>query len=132
MDEIRAGEIVDLLRGRMGLVIGPSITKQPNSLDEVNVKIAEQAQIKPQETYIATSDALLEKGISESQLKASIRDAVDHQKMSSVLSHLAKLRWATVISASLDSHFDDSFRAESDRRGIAQTITEINDLLISP
>ncbi len=50
MDEIRAGEIVDLLRGRMGLVIGPSITKQPNSLDEVNVKIAEQAQIKPRES----------------------------------------------------------------------------------
>lgn len=132
MQEIRAAEIATLLRGRMGLVIGSSITKYPNSLDEVNAKLAELGQTTAEPTFLLTADKLIEKGASDEQIKTTIRDLVDKQKKSAALSHVGKLRWAAVLSASLDSHFYDAFRADADRRGMRQTITEMNDLLISP
>lgn len=132
MDEIKATDLAQLLQGRMGLIVGPSITKYPGCLVDMNRGLAERGGIDPEESYLETADALLEKGVSEAQVQSWVREATGAQTQSSLLSHLFKVRWRAVFSASLDSHFEDGFRREKDRRPTWQAITVLTDLHMPP
>ena len=132
MDEIKATDLCQLLRGRMGLIIGPSITKHPESFTDVNNALAEKGGIEAENTYIATGDVLLDKGISPDLVQEWIRDAVGQQTKSSLLSHINKVRWKAALSASLDAHFEDGFRQEADRRAAWQPVTVLTDMTTPP
>jgi hypothetical protein len=132
MDEIRANEVGALLRGRMGLIIGPSITKHPGCMDEVNQKFAERGGVPQGDRYLATGDALSEKGVSETVLREWVREAVSAHKKSSLLAHITKNRWCAVLSAALDGHFEDAFRQEADRHPTWQPVTVLGDLMKTP
>lgn len=69
MDEINASEVGQLLRGRMGLIIGPGVTKFPGSLLEVRDELARRAQVVPEGNYLAVADAASEKGHGEAQIR---------------------------------------------------------------
>src|SRR4051812_42528590 len=99
VDEINAGEIGQLLRGRMGLVIGPAITKYPGSFTELSDEIAERGKVAASGTYLSTADTVSERGVAESQIREWVRAVVAAQRRSSVLTHLVKTRWAAVLSA---------------------------------
>jgi hypothetical protein len=129
MDEIKANEVGVLLRGRMGLIVGPSITKYSGCMDEVNQKIADLGGVTRGSTYITTGDALSEKGVSETDIRGWLRDAVGGQMKSSLMGHIMKNRWCAVLSAALDSHFEDGFRQEADKHATWQTVTVLGDLL---
>src|SRR5947208_1334737 len=103
MDEIKATDLCQLLKGRMGLILGPSITKHPECFTEVNRKLGEKAGKKPQDTYLATADTLLEQGSSDQVVQDCIRQTIGEQAKSSLLSQINKVRWKAVLSASLDA-----------------------------
>ncbi len=132
MDEIKADEVGMLLRGRMGLILGPGISKFPGSFDDLSTWLAQQGEIEPGESYIETCDALLDAGVDEANLKEWIRERVGGQKRSALLSHLAKAKWSAVLSVSLDSDFEDRFRQEGSKRAAWPNITILPDPLISP
>lgn len=67
MDEIAAEQVGGLLRGRMGLLIGPGITKFPRSLSDLSEKLASFGKIDPKDRYIDTCDELITNGIVENR-----------------------------------------------------------------
>jgi hypothetical protein len=132
MHEIKANEIGALLRGRMGLIIGPSITKYPGCLDEVSQKIADRGGVKPGDTYLTTGDALSEKGVADADVRTWVREVVGAQKKSSFMGHITKNRWCAVLSAALDAHFEDGFQQEADRHATWQPVTVLADFMMPP
>jgi hypothetical protein len=132
VDEINAADVGQLLRSRMGLLIGPAITKFPDSFTELRDELAKRGEVQPEGTYISTAEVLIEKGVGDSQIRDWVREIVAAQRQSSVLSHLAKPRWAAVLSASLDGHFVDAFQQESSRHVSRQQVTVLGDLLTPP
>jgi hypothetical protein len=128
MDEIKANEVGALLRGRMGLIIGPSITKHSGCMDEINQKLAERGDVDRKETFVLTGDAVAEKGVSDADVREWVREAIGAQKKSSLLAHITKNRWCAVLSAALDGHFEDAFRQEADRHATWQPVTVLADL----
>jgi hypothetical protein len=132
MDEIKANEVGALLRGRMGLIIGPSITKHPGCMDEVNQNLAERGGVARRDTFLLTGDALSEKGVPDTHVREWVREAIGAQKKSSLLAHITKNRWCAVLCAALDGHFEDAFRQEADRHATWQPVTVLGDLTATP
>lgn len=128
MKDVDPGQLAGYLRGRMGLMIGPDVTKFPGSFTAVSVELAKQGAVAPQPRFIDTAALLLEKGLAAPAIHDCVRTIVGAQASSSVLGQLAKLRWSSVLSFSLDSHFDDSFRQERDRRPTWPPITLLRTL----
>lgn len=130
--EIAANEVGELLRGRMGLIVGPSITCYPGILNDLSAHLVEQGKLSVEGTFLEVADALLDNGISDSQILEWIQSFIGKQKQSAVISHLAKARWASVLSGSLDSHLEDALQIESSRRPTRQYVTVLNDPLTPP
>jgi hypothetical protein len=116
MEEITTEEIGPLLRGRMGLIIGPGMTKFPGCLRELRDAIAEKGGVSPEGTLFTVSDSLLDAAVREEELVGWIREKVNAQKKSSVLTHLVQNRWAAVLSAAIDPHFEDGYRQHVERK----------------
>jgi hypothetical protein len=132
MNTIDAADIGQLLRGRMGLLIGPGMTTFPGSFGELRDQLAARGGVTAGDTYLATCDALIDNGTADSQIRDWIRETVSGQKRSALLSHLVKYRWAAVLSAALDGYFDDAFQQESARHVSRQQVTILSDLLTPP
>jgi hypothetical protein len=132
MEEIKAGDLSLLLGGRMGLIIGPAITKYPGCFTELNERLAARRDISPEEHYLKTGDALLDKGATCEEVREWIREVVGEQKQSSLLTHITKFRWGAVLSAALDAHFEDVFEREASRRGTWQPVTVLSNLMTPP
>src|SRR5262249_4067440 len=112
--------------------IGPSITKHPGCMDEVNQKLAEQGGVERRDTFLLTGDALSDKGVSEADVRKWVREAIGAQKKSSLLAHITKNRCCAVLCAALDGHFEDAFRQEADRHATWQPVTVLGDLATTP
>jgi hypothetical protein len=132
MHEIKPSDLGELLRGRMGLILGPSITKYASSFSDLARELAEKNNVPPGGTFLDVSDRLLDSGIPEAKIIECIREIVGHQAASAVLTHLTKARWAAVLSAALDSHFEDGFQQENQRSPSRQLVTVLGDLLTPP
>src|SRR5581483_8483954 len=130
--EIAANEVGELLRGRMGLIVGPSVTCYPGILNDLSAHLAEQGKASVKGTFLDAADALLDNGISDSQVIEWVQSFLGKQSASAVISHLAKARWASVLSGSLDSHLEDALQTESSRRPTRQNVTVLNDPLTPP
>src|SRR5262249_12876684 len=76
MHEIKATEIGELLRGRMGLIIGPSLTTYSGCFSDLGSQLAKKGGIRAQGTYLEVADALLTSGTSDAQAVEWIREIV--------------------------------------------------------
>ena len=128
MNDVKPEQLAGYLRGRMGLIIGPDITKFPSSFAAISNELAKKAGVIAQPRFIDTAQMLIEKGLAVPVVFDAVRQIIGLQANSALLSQLSKLRWASVLSFSLDSHFDDSFRQERDRRPSWPPITLLRTL----
>ena len=132
METIQPDEIGRLARGRMGLILGPGLSLYPGSLSDLSKELATQHQVPQGPTYLKTADAALEKGIEATAIRETIRSFVAAQKPSTLLTQLCKAKWAAVLSAALDTYFDERLRQEYSRRVVAPAVTTVADLATVP
>ncbi len=120
MAELSIDQFGEMLRGRMGLIIGPGATKFPGCMKELHVSLASDRSLPAEESLFAIGDVLLEQEVKDSEIMESIREKQSKQKKSALLTHLTKVRWAAVLSLSLDSHFEDDYRqyVETNQTGL--------------
>lgn len=116
MDEIAAEDIRKSQQGRMGLILGPGVTKYPGCLKEVRDAVAATGGVAAEGSLFDVCDALLDVDIRGTDIVAWVREAVNGQQRSPVLAHLVEYRWAAVLSAAIDSHFEDGYRQHVDRK----------------
>jgi hypothetical protein len=128
MNEVKPEDLAGYLRGRMSLIIGPDITKFPQSFTAISNQMAKQADVIALPRFIDTSEELIAKGLLPVSVQKTVNEIIGSQPSSSVLVQLAKVRWAAVLSFSLDSHFDDCFRQERDRRAMWPQIAVLRTL----
>ena len=110
VDDISIEQFGDMLRGRLGLIVGPGITKYPGCLKEVRDSLAAHGNLPTEGSVFAIGNALLEHNVSDLQVVGWVRDRLGEQKKSSLRTHIVKVRWAGVLSAALDTHFEDDYR----------------------
>ena len=132
MEEIKATDVANLLRGRMGLIIGPGVTKCPGSFTELSAELAAKGEVSEGRHYIETGDASLDKSVTEDTIKQWIRECISGQSRAVGMSQLAKIRWGAVLSASLDLEFEDRFEQEKSRHPTWPPVTTLVDLQRSP
>src|SRR5580698_3025484 len=113
MSEVSASELEQLLTGKMGLVIGPGVTNYYGSFDDLTNTIAARAKITPAGNYLETCDSLLDTGMTEQLVCEWVREALQAQPPSTLLGRLSKVRWSAILSACLDSHFEEALQRES-------------------
>ena len=88
--------------------------------------------METKDNFLLTADTAIEKGTSESSVKQWVNEVIGIQKKSAFLSLVTKVRWAAIISATLDLHFEDGFRQETDRHPNWHPVTILSDLTTSP
>lgn len=128
MEIIRPEDIGRLIRGRMGVIVGPGLSQCPGVFSDLSRHLSQVFGVEQGANYLKTADAALAKGVKEGDIREQIRSFIDKQPPSALLSHLCKAKWAAAFSASLDTYFEERLRQEYDRRLAGKTVTIISDL----
>ncbi len=132
MHVMPAADVPQLLRGRMGLIIGPGITKFPTAFSDLAGRLAESGNVASGGTYLDVADRMIDAGAADATVAERIREIVGSQQPSTLISQLCKARWGAVLSASLDMHFEDGFQQASTGHPSRQPVTVLADLRTMP
>ena len=108
-------ELRQILYGRLGLIIGPSVTFSPRIFTDLRDAVAQSFRepIPSSGTYLDVGDALISKGISEDKLREAVNGFFRLQKPSDLSRALVKARWSAILSATLDGSGADSQRGSA-------------------
>ena len=125
LDEFR-----QMLRGSMGLIVGPSQTLNPNWSTPVAEQFKKLFAIDLQGTYLDWGSAAA-KGHSQQDIRDAIRGAISSQYPSPLLMSLASVRWSALLSCSLDVNFEIKLQEQADNRAGRRSFTVVSDLLMA-
>ena len=117
-----AADVAGLLRGRMGLIIGPDITCGEGFLDELSAHLAVKFKVSDGRDYKATSDAALQAGEGEQNVREGIREFIEIRKKPAALSTLAKGKWAAVLSLSIDNNFETELKLNREKHPLRRNV----------
>ena len=115
MKQIQATQIGDILRGRMGLIAGPELSVGHSTYLNLSKVLAERYQVADRAVFVETAELCLEAGEGEEALRATVRQYLESQPQSSMLSHLVKVKWNAILSTALDNHLENRLQREADR-----------------
>lgn len=65
-------ELTGTLRGRMGLIVGPSVTTGPSFYSELSAYLSETFSLDQDENYFNVGDAALDSDRSETEIRSAI------------------------------------------------------------
>lgn len=122
MDEIKADDISTYMRGRMGLLVGSEFTLGPGTMQELSTLLAGVFEVQGSGSPLDVADRCLSRGISDDTVRKAVRDFVKSAPRSPSVAHLAKAKWSTIISMSLDTHLEERLLSGRRNRAPHKTI----------
>jgi len=132
MKSIQGKEVGRLLRGRMGLIVGPAITQFPGALSDLGKRLAKRLNVKADDSYLAVGDRAIAAGNTEREVRDAVRDILSSCTASAVIGHLSCARWSAILSATLENCLEDRLQREADRRPIRKPIVVLTDFSVPP
>ena len=97
-------------------------------MGELAMHLSEAFNTRRQDTFLAVGDVALENGASEEQVRTSIGDFFQHQTADTHAELLSRVKWTAVLSACVDTLFDQQFSHEAAGRQLWQPVTIVSDL----
>lgn len=125
---ITAVDLDRIVRGRIGLIIGPDVTHHPGILEELSASVAKQYQVEQGKTFLETGESAIQAGHSADDLRQHSTKFLAAQSPSALTGQLANVRWSAIFSASIDQAFEDKLRQEYDRSAIRPEVIVLSDL----
>ncbi len=101
------------------------------ALESLDTNLATTFDVPIQDNYCSTADIALDGGHSEQAIKTEIRRFIAGLSPHGQLHRLTQVRWTAVISACLDSFFDQAFQDATDQRPTAQAVTVLSEPSLS-
>jgi hypothetical protein len=117
----------DILRNRMGLILGPSATHGPTFYDQVSKRLSEAFAVPIGATVFDTSDAVLDKDIEDSAVRDVMRDFITAYTPVPGLRGLAQIRWSGVLSLCMDHAFDTPMQQDAAAHAARHPVTILAD-----
>ena len=129
---LSAEDIERILRGRPGLLVGPSLSMGAGRLSYIAREIAEENGILGEESNLLTQvDRLIATGNENvaSRVKEKLRDKFQEARTGTnrIIERTAKTRWSAVLSACWDSDFEKSFQNWCEASPTRPKVTVISD-----
>lgn len=114
-----------LLRGHVGLICGPGLSKPEASFSVLATMIARAFKGIENGDYFRNGQDALRQGAKAEDVKALIRKSVSEAHPSEDLKRVASVKWSAVVSLSLDSAFEAQLRRAVETRASGVTLTEV-------
>ena len=108
---ISAEDVMRMLRGRPGLIVGPTLSMGAGCLNELAKKIAKANDCSEYEYGLFPQiDKLIEIGVDPSTLREQLREAFRETGNTSSILSIGRTRWSAVLSASWDTVFEQELQ----------------------
>lgn len=120
-----------ILRGGIGLIVGPAQTLNPKWADPIMEKLKSSFGVESQGTYLDQGSAAAAKGHTSQDIRNAVRDAIKGQCGSPLSASLASVRWSALLSCSLDMHFELKLQEQADSRAGRRSFTVVSDLTMA-
>ena len=131
---VKLENLPQIIRGRLGLIVGPAVTLYPGVLRDLRDTLARSFSfpLPNSGTFLDVADQLVCGGKTANEIRKTVCQFQGEQQPSAVVSHLSKARWSAVLSASLDNYFEDKLQTEAQRRPNRRPVAVFNDLAQMP
>jgi hypothetical protein len=120
-----------ILRGSVGLIIGPAQTLHPNWAKPLADELKSAFGVESAGTYLDAGSMAVQKSNTSDSVRSAIRRAVTSQSASPQLSSLVKVRWSALLSCSLDMNFEMKLQEQADNRPGRRSVSVISDLTMA-
>ena len=118
----------EVLRGRMGLVLGHGATHSNDFYSRLNEDLAAKFSISPADNFLETAGQILQGGIEEeAAIRNAIRDFTSVERLRPETRELARIKWAAVLSACFDGGFDDAFQQRVTQSATRHPVAVLHD-----
>ena len=125
---ITAEDLAKILRGRPGLIVGPTFSMGAGCLSELAKGIARANDCDEYESeFFIQIDKLLENGMDATELREQLRQIIHKLPKNKSNKSIAKTRWSAVLSASWDSVFEQELQNWCDNSPTRPPVTVISD-----
>lgn len=114
-----------LLRGHVGLICGPAISRPSASFPALASSIIKKFGGTEGLGYRRNGEEVIRSGIKADDLKGIIRDDISGAATFANLKRVAAVRWSAVLSLAMDSSFEAELRRVSETRPSGITVTEV-------
>lgn len=121
-------EFRQVLRGRIGLIVGPCQTLNPIWQTAIAAQFKSSFGIEGPGSYLDWGAAAIAKGHNALEVRNAVKLGVTSQQPSPILSTLATVRWSSVLSCSLDMNLEMRLQEQADSRPGRRSITVLSDL----
>ena len=127
MRDILLDQLDGLLTGHAGLILGPAATCHSGCLSSIADELRSTFAIDINGNYLAVAESAIAQGKDKANIRRTIRGAISKFQPSPLISQLAKIRWAAVLSATPDMHFETKMSEEQEKRPSRRPVTVLSD-----
>lgn len=128
MLEIECKELVQVITGRCGLIVGPSLTLDAGSWMECNSALASRFACEKGASVFETAEKVLD-DCSIEEVREWFRQFVAEKKGPRLLSHLAQAKWSAILSLSIDTNLETLIEVENSKRPARRDLSIVTDFL---
>lgn len=121
-----------LVRGHMGLLFGPGLSRPGANFPALAGAIAKEFGVDSGDSYLRAAELALLAGANIDSVTQIIRATVDAASDFVHLKRVANLHWSGVLSLALDGSFEAEIRRACERRTSGITVTEISQFPSMP
>ena len=116
-----------MLRNRMGLILGPSATHSPGFLRQLSKRLSEVYSVSEGPTVFQTADAALDRDTEASAIRLRMREFVTSYSPIPELPDLARIPWSAVLSFCFESAFDNAFQQDANSHATRRPVAILAD-----
>lgn len=127
VQEIDCQELIDLVTGRCGLVVGPGLTLDSGEFISLQRSVVAEFGCAEDQGFFDNIESAIQSR-SEDEVREWFRLQVQNSTPPRLLSHIAQAKWSTILSTSIDLNLETRIEVESSKRPTRRDVSVVTDL----